>query len=201
MKNRILFCFFASLFSTQSPAAPYDAASDSINISTRAIVVAPTCSAIDSGEGNHEFDLGEIPLDELTKMLTGTTNGKLPVNRRIDFRCDGAATFVNFQFNPPSNKVCKSGIKGAIWDFFCNEVENGATMGVAYKFKWLTKDGVTKDEFIYANRNFGIPESGKIQDGLFSITLSTIVWAPYKNQPAILPGHAVYNFGMTVWSP
>lgn len=134
-------------------------------------------------------------------MLSGAaTNGGFNPERDIQFRCDGGAKFVNFKFNPTSSKVCKSGTKTSTWSFFCNEVENGASMGAAYEFIWTDNDGNKKDSFIYSNRDFSANESGLLNGGVFTIQLNSIIWAAYKDNKPVSPGAAKYTMGLTVWS-
>ncbi|WP_339330483.1 hypothetical protein [Aeromonas hydrophila] len=172
-----------------------------VTINVSGVVEAPTCSLIESEHGNYEYDFGRIPLSHLSEMLDGTrVNGSYTVDRNIQFKCDGAASFVNFQFKPTSRKICPSGTKKATWNYFCNEVEGGSTLGVAYLFTWVDKNKSEKVEYLYSDRNFDSVESGIIENGVFNLNLKHFYWAPYKNGIQVLPGESKYTMGITVWT-
>lgn len=172
-----------------------------VNISLSGVVEAPTCSVISSENASYDFDFGSIPLSDLQEMLDGTrTNGGIAADKSIQFKCDGAARFVNFQFKPTSRKICPSGTKTATWNNFCNEVEGGASLGVSYRVGWIDKNKTEKVETLYANRDYDSIESGLIENGVFKINLIYFFWAAYKNGSPPSPGESRYTMGITVWT-
>lgn len=172
----------------------------SVTINVSGIVDAPTCSLIESEDGNYEYDFGRLPLSNLREMLDGTRpNGSYMVERIVKFKCDGAVSFVNFQFKPTSKKSCPSGTKKSTWNFFCNEVEGGSTLGLGYRFMWADKDKMAQDAYMYADWDFNRVESGAIEKGEFALNLVSFFWAPYKNVE-ITPGEARYTMGITMWT-
>ena len=187
-------------FISMLPAMALAANDRTVTINVTGVVDAPTCSLVESENGNYDYDFGRLPLSHLREMLDGTrTNGSYIVNRKINFKCDGAASFVNFQFKPTSKKLCPSGTKKSTWNFFCNEVEGGSTLGIGYRMKWTDKNKMAQDAYVYADWDFDNVESGAIENGEFELTLATFFWAPYKNVE-ITPGEARYTMGITMWT-
>ncbi|MGE6162962.1 fimbrial protein [Aeromonas salmonicida] len=200
-------CFFHAAIiaicsvSSQSTLASYDSVKDSVNISVTGFVEAETCKLIESEMPDLTVDMGTIPLKSLQEMRDGKASyGVFKVNKKVSFRCDGAAKKVNFTMQSNSAVCPIASSSNHNNRFLCNEVENGASVGLAYRTTWIDDSSTSKEAVIYGPYNMNTIQSGKINDGKFDMELKDLYYGPYKDQETVSPGEIKGHLLITVWN-
>lgn len=187
--------------STQFAFADTVQSKDSVHISVKGFVEAETCKLIEAEMPDLNVDIGTISLAKLQAMRDGKeTYGRLIVNRKVSFKCDGAAKKVNFTVKS-NNPMCAISVPDSVnKSYLCNEAENGATVALAYAVNWIDPTGQKQDEVVIGTYDMNKVQGGKIDNGAFDFNLGTVFYGPYASHESVSPGEIKGHLLVTVWN-
>lgn len=169
---------------------------DSVNISVTGFVEAETCKLIEAEMPELDVDMGTLPLAKLQEMRDSGSYAAIRIDKKVSFKCDGAAKMVNFTVKSNASKCTIA--DGS--QYLCNEAENGATVGLGYGVGWMSPTGEEISKVIYGPYDMNAVNSGKIDNGAFDFNLRSIFYSPYKIHEVVSPGEIKGHLLVTVWN-